>query len=53
MLGSRSGFAKKIKKLALEAKSAHYFIHRYALASKTLPTALQKVLDSAKNCEFY
>ena len=45
MLGSRSGFVKKVKELAPEAKSTHCFIHRYALASKTLPTALKNVLD--------
>ena len=45
MLGSRSGFVKKVKELTPEAKSTHCFIHRYALASKTLPTALKNVLD--------
>ena len=47
MLGFRSGFVKKVKKFVREAKSTHCFIHRYALASKTLPIALQKVSDSA------
>nr|XP_039264593.1 zinc finger BED domain-containing protein 5-like [Styela clava] len=46
MLGSRSGFQKKVKELAPEAKGTHCAIHRYALASKTLPTPLQNVLDS-------
>ena len=46
MLGSRSGFTKKVKKLAPEAKGTHCFIHRYAFASKTLPTALKNILDS-------
>ena len=53
MLGSRSDLVKKVKKLVLEAKGAHCFIHRYALASKTLPSTLQKVLDLGKvivNC---
>ena len=41
MLGSRSGFTKKVKELVPEAKGTHCFIHRYALASKTLSTALK------------
>ena len=41
MLGSRSGFTKKVEELAPKAKGTHCFIHRYALASKTLPTALK------------
>ena len=45
MLGSQSGYTKKVKKLAPEAKDTHCFIHRYALASKTLPTALKNILD--------
>ena len=45
MLGSRSGFTKKVKELAPEAKGTHCFMHRYALASKTLPTALKNILD--------
>ena len=46
-IASLSGFVKKVKKLVFEAKGAHYFIHRYELATKTLPSALQKVLHSA------
>ena len=45
MLGSRSGFTKKVKELAQKAKGTHCFIHRYALSSKTLPTALKSILD--------
>jgi len=41
MMGSRSCFVKKVRKLAPEAKGTHCFIHRYALPSKTLPTALK------------
>ena len=37
---------KKIKDLAPQAKGTHCVIHRYALASKTLPTSLQDVLNS-------
>ena len=43
---ARSGFVKKVKELAPEAKGTHYFIHRYAPTSKTLPTELKNVLDS-------
>ena len=45
MLGSRSGFTKKVKELAPKAKGTHCFIHRYALSSKTLPTPLKSILD--------
>ena len=45
MLGSRSGWVKKVKELAPEAKGIHCFIQRCALACKTFPTALQKVLN--------
>ena len=45
MLGFQSGFTKKVKELAPEAKGTHCFIHRYALASKTLPTAFKNILD--------
>jgi hypothetical protein len=46
MLGSRSGFQKKVKDLAPQAKGSHCMIHRFALATKTLPKLLQEVLDS-------
>ena len=46
MLGSHSGFQKKIKELAPQAKGTHCVIHRYGLASKTLPASLQNVLNS-------
>jgi len=46
MLGSKSGFQTKVKELAPAAKGIHCMIHRYALASKTLPVPLQQVLDS-------
>ncbi|CAG9821260.1 unnamed protein product [Phaedon cochleariae] len=46
MLGSRSGFQKKIKELAPLAKGLHCMIHRFALAIKTLPEPLQEVLNS-------
>lgn len=46
MLGVKSGFQAKVKALATEAKGVHCMIHRYALASKTLPATMQGVLDS-------
>ena len=46
MLGSHSGFQKKIKELAPQAKGTHCVIHRYALATKTVPAFLQNVLNS-------
>ncbi|XP_068246552.1 zinc finger BED domain-containing protein 5-like [Palaemon carinicauda] len=46
MLGSKSGFQSRVKKLAPQAKGIHCMIHRYALASKTLPASLQEVLES-------
>ena len=44
ILGLQSGFQKQVKELAPEAKDTHYFIHRYVLASKTLPTQVKDVL---------
>ena len=41
MLGSQSGFQKKVKELDPQGKDTHCVIHRYALASKTLPSSLQ------------
>uniref|UniRef100_UPI00358E95EF SCAN domain-containing protein 3-like n=1 Tax=Myxine glutinosa TaxID=7769 RepID=UPI00358E95EF len=46
MLGSKSGFQTRVKELAPQAKGTHCMIHRYALASKTLPATLRGVLDS-------
>ena len=46
MLGSKSGFQSGVKKLAPQANGIHCMIHRYALASKTLPASLQEVLES-------
>ena len=46
MLGSKSGFQTKVKELAPKAKGIHCMIHRYALASKTLPAPMQEVLNS-------
>ena len=39
MLGSKSGFQSRVKKLVPQAKGIYCMIHRYALASKTLPAS--------------
>lgn len=46
MLGLKSGFQTKVKQLAPQAKGIHFMIHRYALASKTLPSTLQELLNN-------
>ena len=49
MLGKTSGFAALVKKEALQVNVTYCFLHRYALASKTLPENLRQVLsDNAK-----
>ena len=49
MLGKTSGFATLVKKEAPQVSVTHCFLHRYALASKTLPENLRQVLsDSVK-----
>ena len=45
MLGSRSGFQIKVKAKSPQAKGFHCIIHRSALACKTLPISLKKVLN--------
>ena len=45
MLGSRSGFQTKVKAKSPQAKGFHCIVHRYALACKTLPISLKKVLN--------
>ncbi|XP_045114813.1 protein FAM200A-like [Portunus trituberculatus] len=56
MLGSRSGFQAKVKSKAPNAVGVHCFIHREALASKSLPsglltifTGIVKVVNYVKN----
>ena len=49
MLGKTSEFAAWVKKEAPRINVTHCFLHRYALASKTLPENLRQVLsDSVK-----
>ena len=46
MLGSKSGLQKRVKEVAPNAKGVHCMIHRFALASKTLPDELCKILEA-------
>ena len=49
MLDKTSGFTALVKKEAPQVNVTHCFLHRYALASKTLPENLRQVLsDSVK-----
>ena len=45
MLGSKSGFRALVQSKATGVIFSHCFIHREALASKTLPRGLQDVLN--------
>ena len=45
MLGNRSGFAALLRKVIPNLKSTHCFLHRHALAAKTLPLKLKKALQ--------
>ena len=45
MLRCHSGFQALVKRKAPKSKGVHCMLHRQVLASKTLPNALQKVLD--------
>jgi hypothetical protein len=47
MLGSTYGFAALVKKEAPHFVVTHCFLHRHALATKTLPTTLKEVLSTA------
>ncbi|XP_066952540.1 zinc finger BED domain-containing protein 5-like [Macrobrachium rosenbergii] len=46
MLGSRSGFQAKVKPKAPNAVGVHCFIHREALASKSLPSGLLTIFTA-------
>lgn len=49
-----SGFQNIVKELAPQAKSTHCVIHRYTLASKTLPTTSAKCIRLCdKNCQLH
>ena len=45
MLGRRSGFRGKVTEANPKTRHLHCMLHRYALASKTLPPGLRSVLD--------
>ena len=45
MLGCHSGFQALVKRKAPKSKGVHCMLNRQVLASKTLPNALQKMLD--------
>ena len=45
MFGKTSGFATLVKKEAPQIIVTHCFLHRHALASKTLPSNLQEILS--------
>lgn len=47
MLGQKSGFAALLRKEAPQVIVTHCFLHRHALASKTLPTNLKEILCSS------
>ena len=47
MLGNTSGFATLVRKEAPNVTVTHCFLHRHALASKTLSTFLKEVLSTA------
>ena len=49
MLGNKSGFSGLMKQEIPHLQVTHCFLHRHALASKTLPPNLKKVLDSCVN----
>ncbi|XP_042240162.1 SCAN domain-containing protein 3-like [Homarus americanus] len=50
MLRSKSGFQKRVKEVAPNAKGIHCMIQRFALASKTLPDELCKILEAVVKC---
>ncbi|XP_042242179.1 SCAN domain-containing protein 3-like [Homarus americanus] len=50
MLGSKSGLQKHVKEVAPSAKGIHCMIHRFALAAKTFPDALCKILEVVVKC---
>ena len=45
MIGKKSGFAALLKKKVPDIIVKHYFLHRHALAAKTLPPNLKDVLS--------
>ena len=50
MIGSKSGFQKRVKEVVPNARGVHCMIHRFALPSKTLPDELCKILEAVVKC---
>ncbi len=50
MLGSKSRFQKRVREVAPNVKEVLCMIHRFALASKTLPDELCKTLEAVVKC---
>jgi hypothetical protein len=53
MLANTSGFATLVKKEAPHFVATHCFLHRHALATKTLPTTLKEVLSTVISHQLY
>ena len=47
MMGHRSGFTALVKQRAPQVSTSHCFLHRHALATRTLPIVFKVVLDTA------
>ena len=45
MIGKKSGFAALLKTKVPDIIVKHYFLHRHALAAKTLPPNLKDILS--------
>ena len=53
ILGNKYGFSAVMKQKIPHVQSTHCFLHRYAFASKALPTKLKELLDvSAKTIKW-
>ncbi|XP_042204259.1 zinc finger BED domain-containing protein 5-like [Homarus americanus] len=50
MLGTISGFQQRVKEVSPNAKGIHCMIHRFTLASKTLPDELCKIVEAVVKC---
>ena len=46
LIGCKSGFTARVSQITPHVKFTHCFIHRYALAVKTLPENLKKSLET-------
>ncbi len=50
ILGSKSVFQMRVNEVAPDVKGVHCMIHRFALAPKTLPGELCKILEAVVKC---